>query len=102
MSTKNLARTVIEGGRDGHSRFARRHSNAVERARSHVIEHLLCSAKDPENAFFPPRGAAYRGFDDKLGPARRWLQSQSGRPWDKVRSALFERFDTHTDRKSVV
>lgn len=96
MSTKNLARTVIEGGRDGYSRFTRRHSNAVERARSHVIEHKLCLATDLETAFFPPREAGYIGFADKLGPAMRWLRSQVGRPWDKVRSALFERFDIRT------
>jgi len=96
MSTKNLSRTVIEGGRNGYSRFTRRHSNAVERARSHVIEHKLCLATDPETAFFPPREASYIGFADKLGPAMRWLRSQVGRPWDKVRSSLFERFDIRT------
>jgi hypothetical protein len=96
MSTKNLARTVIEGGRNRHSRFFRRHSNAVERTRSHGLERRLCSTADPESAYFPPREAAYRGFDDKLGPARRWLRSQVGRPWDKVRSDLFTRFDIRT------
>lgn len=96
MSTKNLARTVIEGGRDGYSRFHRRHSNAVERARSHVIQHQLCLTKDPETAFFPPRQPGYIGFADKLGPALRWLRSQVGRPWDKVQSSLFERFDVRT------
>jgi hypothetical protein len=96
MSTKNLARTVIEGGRDSHSRFLRRHTNAVERTRTHQLERELCSIQDPESAYFPPRAPAYRGFDDKLGPARRWLRSQVGRPWDKVRSDLFLRFDTRT------
>jgi len=96
MSTKNLARTVIEGGRHSYSRFFRRHSNAVERTRTHQLERELCSTLDPESAYFPPRDPAYRGFDDKLGPARRWLRSQVGRPWDKVRSDLFLRFDTRT------
>jgi len=96
MSTKNLARTVIEGGRHRHSRFARRHSNAVQRAHAHQLERELCSTKDPETALFPEREPAGRGFDDKLGPARRWLRGQVGRPWDKVRSELFTRFDTRT------
>lgn len=96
MSTKNLARTVIEGGRHRHSRYFRRHTNAVERTRTHQLERQLCSSQDPESAYFPPRAAAYRGFDDKLGPAKRWLRSQVGRPWDKVRSELFVRFDTRT------
>ena len=96
MSTKNLARTVIEGGRDHYSRFFRRHSNAVERTRTHQLERQLCSTLEPEDAYFPPREPGYRGFSDKLGPAMRWLRSQSGRPWDKVRSELFARFDIRT------
>jgi hypothetical protein len=96
MSTKNLARTVIEGGRNIHSRYFRRHTNVVERRRTHQLERELCSTADAETAYFPARDPAYRSFDDKLGPARRWLRSQVGRPWDKVRSDLFERFDTRT------
>ena len=96
MSTKNLARTVIEGGRHRYSKFTRRHANAVERAHTHQLERELCSTKDPETALFPRRDPAGRGFDDKLGPAKRWLHSQVGRPWDKVRSDLFARFDTRT------
>jgi hypothetical protein len=96
MSTKNLARTVIEGGRNGYSRWARRHSHAVERAQTHWMEQRLCRDFDPEIAVFRPRDAVAKSFDDKLGPARRWLRSQVGRPWDKVRSDLFARFDTRT------
>ncbi len=96
MSTKNLARTVIEGGRHRYSSFTRRHYNALERTHTHQLERELCATKDPETALFPVRDPAGRGFDDKLGPARRWLRSQVGRPWDKVRSELFARFDTRT------
>jgi hypothetical protein len=96
MSTKNLARTVIEGGRTDYSRLRRRHTNAADRRRAHQIEHQLCTSLDPAHAYFPPREEAYRSFDDKLGPAHRWLRSQSGRPWDKVRSELFARFDVRT------
>jgi hypothetical protein len=96
MSTKNLARTVIEGGRRRYSRFSRRHENAVERTRTHQVEGLLCRQGDAEEAYFPPRERVYREFDDKLGPALRWLRSQAGRPWDKVRSELFARFDIRT------
>jgi hypothetical protein len=96
MSTKNLARTVIEGGRARYNRFERRHSNAVERTHVHEMERALCRATEPECAVFEPRKVVYRGFDDKLGPAMRWLRSQVGRPWDKVRGELFARFDTRT------
>jgi hypothetical protein len=96
MSTKNLARTVIEGGRTGYSRFMRRHSHAVERAHAHQVERRLAGADALDDVLFEPRKIAYRGFSDKLGPAWRWLRSQVGRPWDKVRSELFARFDART------
>jgi hypothetical protein len=96
MSTKNLARTVIEGGRANFNKLQRRHSNAVERARVHQLERALCRASELDGAVFEPRQPVYRAFDDKLGPALRWLRSQAGRPWDKVRSELFARFDIRT------
>jgi hypothetical protein len=96
MSTKNLGRTVIEGGRHRQNKFARRHSNAVERAHVHQLERALCAHADAESAVFRLRKPVWQEFDDKLGPARRWLRSQVGRPWDKVRSELFARFDTRT------
>jgi hypothetical protein len=96
MSTKNLARTVIEGGRAHYNKFERRHSITVERAHTHQQEHTLLRAREVEDALFEPRNPVRRSFSDKLGPARRWLRSQVGRPWNKVRSALFTRFDTRT------
>jgi hypothetical protein len=96
MSTKNLARTVIEGGRARHNQFMRRYSNAAERAHVHQLERALCRADPHDDALFEPRDVVYRGFSDKLGPAMRWLRSQVGRPWNKVRAELFERFDART------
>jgi hypothetical protein len=96
MSTKNLARTVIEGGRTGYSRYARRQSHGAERVKAHDLELALLRGHDPDSAVFEPLERVYRSFDDKLGPARRWLRSQVGRPWDKVRAELFARFDTRT------
>lgn len=96
MSTKNLARTVIEGGRARFNRFERHHSNAVERAHAHQLERRLCASLTAEDAIFQPRQPVRPSFDDKLGPAKRWLRSQVGRPWNKVRSELFERFDART------
>jgi hypothetical protein len=96
MSTKNLARTVIEGGRTGYSKGARHSSHGVERSKAHQLELALARGRDPESAVFEPLERVYRSFDDKLGPARRWLRSQVGRPWDKVRGELFARFDPRT------
>ncbi len=96
MATKNLARTVIEGGRNYYCSDARRRSHGVARAHSHQLQHALCRGADPEGAVFGDRKPVFRSFYDKLGPARRFLRSQVGRPWNKVRSELFKRFDTRT------
>jgi len=96
MSTKNLAHTVIEGGRYRHNKFLRRYSNAAERARAHAHERQLLLAPECVEEQFEPRTPVRRAFRDKLSPARRWLKSQVKRPWDKVRSELFARFDART------
>lgn len=95
MSTKNLARTVIEGGRARYNKFERRHSTAVERSHAHQLEKALLRDVDADTCFVP-RQPVYQGFSDKLSPAFRWLRSRAGRPWDKVRSELLARFDTRT------
>lgn len=96
MSTKYLARTVIEGGRSRYNRFERRHSNSCERSHERVVSSLELRAEEPGMQVYPVRKAVYKGFRDKLSPAERWLESQVGRPWSKVRSELFARFDTRT------
>ncbi len=96
MSTKNLARTVIEGGRRRYNVWFRRHSNAQERTAERETSALLRDRLDPEAVVYRKREPVYQDFDDKLGPANRWLAAQVGRPWNKVRSELFARFDTRT------
>ncbi len=97
MSTKNLSRTVIEGGRDGYSKFQRRSSHGAERASARrLLARYVVDEDEADARAIPKRKKAYRGFADKLGPAERWMRAQCGRPWDKVRSELFARFDTRT------
>lgn len=98
MSTKNLARTVIEGGRTSGSCWSRRHSHQEHRAAETAVLHRIRATGDTDgdDAAFAPLQSVYRSFDDKLGPAKRWLERQVGRPWDAVRSDLFQRFDTRT------
>jgi len=97
MSTKNLARTVIEGGRHKGNKWDRHYSNAEERA--HLRNYMQEVRQDPDNydAYdIEPRQHVYKGFDDKLGPIYRWLDRQVGRPWDEVRSDVTKTFDTRT------
>lgn len=96
MSTKNLARTVIEGGRHPLNKWERRDSNSSLRvaARSYQV-----ALRDPELALSTPppeRTKVRRDFADKLGPIRRWLDRACGRPWDEVRAEIFRRFDVRT------
>jgi len=96
MATKNLARTVIEGGRYAGNTVARRASNGVQRTRVRGVSGALVRGADADSAVYPRREVVYRSFADKLGPAKRWLASQVGRPWNKARSELFARFDIRT------
>ncbi|HEX6767239.1 MAG TPA: hypothetical protein VF103_17195 [Polyangiaceae bacterium] len=96
MSTKNLSRTVIEGGRRHGNRAMRRHSNASDRVWERMTSQKLLTAIELDDVSYRPRQKVFRDFSDKLAPAERWLRSQVGRPWNKVRSELFARFDTRT------
>lgn len=96
MATKNLARTVIEGGRYYANGLDRRHSNAQVRAAWRVTQSMILHSADADGVLYPLRRHVYREFHDKLAPAERWLARQVGRPWNKVRSELFARFDTRT------
>lgn len=97
MSTKRLARTVIEGGRARYNKYERRHSHRAQRTR----EKRLCRRLrvDPEladEAAEPRREHVRKGFRDKLAPAERWLASHEGRPWLEVEGCILSRFDTRT------
>ncbi len=97
MSTKNLARTVIEGGRHNGNKYDRRNSSAVERV--HARQYCKQVTLDPELAdedVIEERQPIYKGFTDKLAPMYRWLDAQVGRPWSEVRSEVFTNFDTRT------
>jgi hypothetical protein len=56
----------------------------------------MAAGDDPDGLVISERKHAFRMFHDKLGPTRRWLERQVGRPWDIVRSELLQRFDTRT------
>jgi len=96
MSTKNLARTVIESGRARWNKYERGRARASERAWERVTSKRLLTATEFEDVVYRPRKKVYRGQRDKLAPAERWLRRQIGRPWSRIRSELFARFDVRT------
>ncbi len=97
MSTKSLAKSVIEGGRCGHYK-----ADVYKRARqerAQVREYLRIVRRDPEvfeEHVEPVRQPEYPCFADKLNPIYRFLESRAGRRWSDVRAELFARFDTRT------
>jgi hypothetical protein len=97
MSTKNLARTVIEGGQTGRNKVERRVSTRSLRGDTRAF---LCAVRhDPEGAegIAPPsRASAQVEFADKLNPAYRFLDSRVGKGWNNTLSLLAERFDPRT------
>lgn len=97
MATKNLARTVIEGGRSGHYQSdvdfnERSDRRAVKRFCGKVANDI----EEYEDLVVPKRQPVYPDFADKLRPVYRFLDSHLGEPWDDVRSLVFARFDTRT------
>jgi hypothetical protein len=97
MSTKNLARTVIEGGRIGSSKYERRNSHNEERAAARdFCKRAVIDPESAEEFDIEPKTKAYKEFSDKLRPMYRWLAAQVGRPWKEVHSEIFKTFDTRT------
>lgn len=94
MSTKNLARTLIEGGRASYNKGQRKHSHSQERV---LTRAYLARASQYDDGFdahvIGIRPKVLKDFADKLGAPRRWLDSHVGQPWSKVRSEMFQRFD---------
>src|SRR3989338_3959300 len=95
MSTKNLARTVMEGGRAPSSAHDRREATRAERHAVRGCLNMMNDADDwDENERpLPCRKRPWKEFNDKLAPLRRYLRSQVGRSWNDVRSELTCRYD---------
>ena len=79
MSTKDLSRTVIEGGRSSWSVWHRRQTHRQERAMVRDALASVLRSVDSDNLIIPKREKSYRNFSDKLSPAKRWLEAQAGR-----------------------
>jgi hypothetical protein len=97
MATKNLARTVIEGGRCGHYKCVVAGYAGAERAASRV--YLRAVARDPaaaDEVAEPRRAVADPCFADKTSPVYAFLDSRVGTSWAKTYALIRERFDVRT------
>ena len=79
MATKNLVRSMIEGGRTSHNRRSRRLSHGPARANVGSVSAALGSGADAHFTIYPARKLVWRRFNEWLGPAECWLASQVGR-----------------------
>jgi hypothetical protein len=94
VSRKNLSRTVIEGGRYFHNHYERDASHRIERATTRAwLDRVAIDVDEADHTAPPKRPPVRKLFYDKLSPATRWLESQVGRPWNKVYSELCAKFD---------
>lgn len=100
MSTKNISRTVIEGGRTTRSKDERRQIAADRRNYERDLINDLSSDEDgdarADRRNFEPKWGEGRSFHDKLGPLKRWINSRVGRKWNDVFSEITSKFDTRT------
>lgn len=95
MSTKNLSRTVIEGGRCGHYKSEVSTNARSERAEARA--YLRKVTDDPDaDLVQPKRQTVPACFADKTRPILRFLHARVGKHWDGVRSEVFQKFDART------
>lgn len=97
MSTKNLARTIIEGGRCGYYKREVQEHASSERASGR--DYLRLVARDPEAAdamLEPIRKPAMVCFSDKISPVYAYLDSRVGKNWNKTFAEVRAKFDLRT------
>lgn len=95
MSTKDISRSALEGGRYNYNKYERNESHVHERSRAKVwLDRVRVNDEAAEGSDPQPRNKVYKGFTDKLNPCYAWLASHAGQPWDKVHSKLRQTFDT--------
>lgn len=97
MSTKNLARTVLERGRPGFTKFNRRYRHSQTRKK--IKQYLKECKKDPEYYLNHKEVDIVRDIwgvelSDNLMPIYRFLDSRVGKSWSETNKLIKERFDT--------
>lgn len=95
MSTKDISRSALEGGRANYNKYERNESHRHERSRTKVwLDEVRFDEEVAEDSAPQPRNPVSKGFTDKLNPCYRWLASKAGKPWASVYSELAAKFDT--------
>src|ERR1700722_17579253 len=87
----DMAKVIVERPRGG---------SRVRGARKGYLKrfHKVALEDQPKRERIEERGGGTKSFNEHLGPLRRYLQAQVGRPWNKV----FAEICAHLSRDSVV
>ncbi len=95
MSTKRLARTIVEGGKRPGATENHRMNTKAER---HLITQYCNQARYDEDLELPEFNEphVYREFNDRLAPLYSYVKRQVGRPWDDVYSDIRRDNDIRT------
>lgn len=94
MATKNLSRTIIEGGRYNFEKMERKRSIRAERRQAKDFCQKALQDEEADNLIEAYGGkTSYHAQRDKLQPLQRFLEKNVGRGWNNVYSELKGRFD---------
>ena len=100
MATRNLPRTIVEGGRSNTYKTDRQ--TIKNRERREARTYCLKARFDPDftehevDERLPLLTRRGERFADRLAPINRWLEANQGRPWDDVYSDLRRTLDIRT------
>lgn len=100
MATKDLARTIIEGGQcKPHAKAPRRDAKRSERMK--IRAYLRNCARDrgwDEGHARPEREWVMACYADRTAALRRWMEQYVGRSWDEAYAAAVRTHDRRTTR----
>lgn len=100
MATKNIPRTIMEGGRTDSSKAERRQFNRSFRHRSKLALEDFRRSGAEEIDVTPQLEPAERDFGDKLSPAYRWLARHGrGMTIDELDGLVRRAFDSRSLRQ---
>lgn len=103
MATRDMARTIVEGGRWDWEQFERWQTNRRHRVATRAYLRAVTSNPEAADERLEPRRlprTTYRSgrFSDKVAPLSRWIDAQIGRQWDDAYAELCRRYDRRSTK----
>ena len=89
----DMAKVVTERPRRGHDRPSKKWGRRLHPAEYELDDHGSNRAPIARRRQY---GSSWKEFSDRLGPLRRFLRKQVGRPWDKVWSEITWTLDSRS------